>query len=177
MPSEAPTCPTCGSTDVQEVKPGTYFCNYSETVFKYIDPSRLRVEHSPAFCWCGNPIQVQCQLCKTEMCLQCDVAADPTAIYRAPGTRFGYGPNRDTMHLLGQGLRRTPSTIIHTPKRARRMSFLSLSAVSATCTGTGAEGFAGLFYTSLRCSQPWPWCRDSITRGARFLRNISASPA
>jgi hypothetical protein len=103
MPSEAPTCPACGSTDVQEVKPGTYFCNYSETVFKYVDPSRLRVEHSPAFCWCGNPIQVQCQLCKTEMCLQCDVGVNRAAIYRSPGTRFGYGPNRDTMSLYGPG--------------------------------------------------------------------------
>lgn len=99
MPYEAPTCPDCGSTDVQEVKPGTYFCNYSESVFKYVDPSRLRVEHSPSFCWCGNPIQVQCQLCKTEMCLQCDLAANRDAIYRGPGTRFGYGPNRDTISL------------------------------------------------------------------------------
>jgi hypothetical protein len=93
MPLEAIACTSCGSTDVQEVKPSTYFCDYCETVFKYVDTSRLRVEYSPAFCSCGNPIQVQCQLCKSGMCWQCDVAGSRAAIYRSPGTRVGYRPD------------------------------------------------------------------------------------
>jgi hypothetical protein len=90
VPFEAVACAGCGSTDVQEVKPSTYFCNHCETVFKYVDPSRLVVEHSPSFCWCGNPIQVQCQLCTRGMCRQCDVSANQAAIYRSPGSQVGY---------------------------------------------------------------------------------------
>jgi hypothetical protein len=75
MPFEAIACTTCGSTDVQEVKPSTYFCNHCETVFKHIDPTRISVDNAPAFCSCGNPIEFQCQLCKTGMCFECDVIA------------------------------------------------------------------------------------------------------
>lgn len=75
MPFEAIACTRCGSTDAQEVKPSTFFCNHCETVFKHIDPTRLTVDNRPAFCSCGNPIEFQCQLCKTGMCLECDVIA------------------------------------------------------------------------------------------------------
>jgi len=75
MPLEAIACTRCGSTDVQEVKPSTYFCNHCETVFKHIDPTHLTVDNAPAFCSCGNPIEFQCQLCKTGICLACDVIA------------------------------------------------------------------------------------------------------
>jgi hypothetical protein len=75
MPLEAIACTTCGSTDVQEVKPSTYFCNHCETLFKHIDPTHLTVDNAPAFCSCGNPIEFQCQLCKTGICLECDVIA------------------------------------------------------------------------------------------------------
>jgi hypothetical protein len=40
MPFESLSCPRCGSGDVQEVKPETYFCNHCDNVFKYVRPSR-----------------------------------------------------------------------------------------------------------------------------------------
>jgi hypothetical protein len=71
MALEALVCTSCGSSDVQEVKPGTYFCDHCECVFKHIDPTRVTV--GPAFCDHGNPVRVQCQVCRTGMCpQQCD---------------------------------------------------------------------------------------------------------
>lgn len=72
MSLEALTCTNCGSGDVQEVKASTYFCNHCESVFKHADPAQVTV--GPAFCEHGNPVDVQCQLCRTGMCSQrCDV--------------------------------------------------------------------------------------------------------
>jgi hypothetical protein len=104
VPFEAIACARCGSIDVQEVKPSTYFCNHCESVFKYIDPSRLKVEHSPSFCWCGNAIQVQCQLCKKGICWQCDVSTNRDAIYRSPGNQAGYKADCGRMRLYGPGV-------------------------------------------------------------------------
>jgi hypothetical protein len=74
MSFEALTCTYCGSGDVKEVKPDTYFCDHCERVFKHIAPTRLAV--SPSFCDHGNPVDVQCQVCKAGMCSQrCDVVA------------------------------------------------------------------------------------------------------
>jgi hypothetical protein len=73
MPFETIACSRCGSADVQEVKPSTYFCNHCETVFKYVDPTRLTVRNNPAFCACGNSVQVQCQVCSDGSCRSCDV--------------------------------------------------------------------------------------------------------
>jgi hypothetical protein len=71
MALEALACTTCGSSDVREVKPSTYFCNHCESVFKHIDPTKVTV--GPAFCDHGNPVRVQCQVCRTGMCpQQCD---------------------------------------------------------------------------------------------------------
>ncbi|HUN37261.1 MAG TPA: hypothetical protein VMU95_35125 [Trebonia sp.] len=92
MPFEAITCTHCGSGDVKEVKPGTYFCDHCEQVFKYVDPAKVTV--TPGFCDHGNPVRVQCQVCKAGMCVQqCDVvaawAADKSAgVVRTQG--FGY---------------------------------------------------------------------------------------
>jgi len=72
MPVEAITCTGCGSGDVQEVKPDTYFCNHCESVFKYLDPTKLTVENAPAFCSCGNKIEVQCNICHKGICNACD---------------------------------------------------------------------------------------------------------
>lgn len=72
MAFETLKCANCGSVDVQEVKPGTYFCDHCESVFKHVDPTRVTV--GPAFCDHGNPVLVQCQVCGTGMCPeQCDV--------------------------------------------------------------------------------------------------------
>lgn len=80
MAFETLACTNCGSTEVQEVKPNTYFCNHCESVFKYIDPAKLSV--GPAFCNHGNPVEVQCQICQTGLCSQrCDVV---------PAWRGGY---------------------------------------------------------------------------------------
>lgn len=70
MPLESLTCSACGSTDVQEVKTGTYFCSHCETVFKYHNPSVLT--SSTAFCPCGNAIKFQCNSCQSGMCADCD---------------------------------------------------------------------------------------------------------
>lgn len=77
MPLESIACTNCGSTDVQEVKPSTYFCRHCETVFKYLDPTRVTVDHTPSFCKHGNPVEVQCQICKAGMCKeQCDIGPE-----------------------------------------------------------------------------------------------------
>lgn len=84
MPLEAIACTGCGSTDVQEVKPGTYFCNHCETVFKHVDPSRLNVSHTPGFCECGSgqPVTAQCQVCRsTALCEDCDLGRTYTRRY------------------------------------------------------------------------------------------------
>lgn len=92
MAFEALNCTNCGSADVQEVKPSTYFCNHCDSVFKHIDPTRVTV--GPAFCEHGNPVMLECQVCRTGMCReQCDVvpawAADKYAgLVRTQG--FGY---------------------------------------------------------------------------------------
>jgi hypothetical protein len=101
MPLESLSCTGCGSTDVKEVKPDTYFCNHCETVFKQIDPSKVTV--APAFCSCGNPIQVQCQICRTAICADCNALSGKTdkfttgtSVYDIPSRRcfiptVGYG--------------------------------------------------------------------------------------
>lgn len=91
MALEALNCTNCGSADVQEVKPSTYFCNHCESVFKHIDPTTVTV--GPAFCHHGNPVMVECQVCRAGMCReQCDVvrarAFGCAGIVRTQG--FGY---------------------------------------------------------------------------------------
>jgi len=76
MPIESLSCTGCGSTQVQEVKPNTYFCAHCEKVFKRVDPSTVTVTHRPDFCSCGsgNPIFAQCQVCRDDVvCRSCDI--------------------------------------------------------------------------------------------------------
>jgi hypothetical protein len=90
MSFEALACTNCGSGDVQEVKPDTYFCNHCDSVFKHVDPTKLTV--GPAFCEHGNRVEVQCQVCKTGMCRsRCDIV--PVSHQRSgivPTEGFGY---------------------------------------------------------------------------------------
>jgi hypothetical protein len=79
MALESLSCTGCGSTDVKEVKPDTYFCNHCDTIFKQIDPSKVTV--APTFCSCGNPIQVQCQICRMAMCADCNAFSVKTNRY------------------------------------------------------------------------------------------------
>lgn len=65
-------CSSCGSRDLQQVKPDTYFCNHCESVSKLPDPARVTVE--PAFCVHGDPIAARCQFCGTGLCAgACDM--------------------------------------------------------------------------------------------------------
>jgi hypothetical protein len=106
MPLEALACTNCGSAAVREVKPSTYFCNHCDSVFKHVDPAKLIV--GPAFCEHGNPVDVQCQICRTGMCSRrCDVvpawaARKDLGIVRTEG--FGYvsadGPYFSVSKLL-----------------------------------------------------------------------------
>jgi ribosomal protein L37AE/L43A len=45
---ESITCTHCGSSEVQEVKPHTYFCSHCEGVFKHIDPTQVTVTQEKA---------------------------------------------------------------------------------------------------------------------------------
>ena len=93
MPLESLKCTGCGSADVQEVKPNTYFCNHCETLFKHVDPASATMAHRPAFCVCGNPVQVQCSIChETSMCRTCEAtraARDHWSLF-IPTVGFGY---------------------------------------------------------------------------------------
>ena len=79
MPLEAINCTNCGSSDLQEVKPSTYFCNHCDAVFKHTDPTRVTVQRE--FCECGGAVAYQCRLCRTGICHGHDVwrAAYPGA--------------------------------------------------------------------------------------------------
>jgi hypothetical protein len=119
MPLEALTCTRCGSADVKEVKPKTYFCNYCDTVFKQVDPNSITVAHSPTFCLCGNLVTVQCQFCHASICNDCDAAKPhPSILMGLPTVGFGYllanqsrwslvadgGLTRPRPHSVGQPL-------------------------------------------------------------------------
>lgn len=86
MPIEALACSSCGATDVKEVKVDTYFCNHCEAIFKYRDPSSATM--TPAFCSCGNPVQVQCNVCHSAICVSCDIATKGSRGIESP--TFGY---------------------------------------------------------------------------------------
>jgi hypothetical protein len=104
MTLEVIKCPECGSNDVFEFKPGTYLCKSSETVFKHIDPTTMRIEHRPDFCTCGLPIEVQCQLCPNTMCSYCDAIGGVILALRTrewPVRKVGI-PTVGFGYLLGQ---------------------------------------------------------------------------
>lgn len=76
MSIESLSCTRCGSSQVQEVKPNTYFCAHCEEVFKQVDSSAVTVKHRPDFCSCGsgNPVFAQCQVCRDNVvCRRCDI--------------------------------------------------------------------------------------------------------
>lgn len=73
MSSESLSCLRCGSEDVQEVKPGTYFCNQCDNVFKYVSPHQAG---STGGCelpvvgrsCCGIPAIGRCKTCSRAYC-------------------------------------------------------------------------------------------------------------
>jgi hypothetical protein len=72
MPFESLSCPRCGSANAQEVKPGTYFCNHCDNVYRYVSPGRggpsggceLLVEAR----LCGVPAIGSCRTCQRAFC-------------------------------------------------------------------------------------------------------------
>jgi hypothetical protein len=74
MPFESLSCPRCGSGDVQDVKPETYFCNHCDSVFKYARPNRAgsaggcEVPAEGMDC-CGVPAIGRCRICRRAFCL------------------------------------------------------------------------------------------------------------
>lgn len=87
MSHEAPICTTCGCAEVQEVKPKVYFCQSCESIFRNLsnNPSSMS-----GFCPCGNLMEVQCQVCMTGICRQCDISSNQAAIYNDPWIQAGY---------------------------------------------------------------------------------------
>ncbi len=73
MPFESLSCQRCGSGDIQEVKPETYFCNHCESVFKYVSPSRAGVASGGCEVLagrrpCGVPAIGRCRTCQRAFC-------------------------------------------------------------------------------------------------------------
>ncbi len=73
MPFESLSCLRCGSGDVQEVKPETYFCTHCDNVFKYVRPSRTGAtggcEIPAEGPDCGVPAIGRCRSCQRAFCI------------------------------------------------------------------------------------------------------------
>jgi hypothetical protein len=72
MPFESLSCPHCGSGKVHEVKPGTYFCNHCDNVFKYVSPRQTGsvggCELPVAGQSCGVTAIGRCSTCSRAYC-------------------------------------------------------------------------------------------------------------
>jgi hypothetical protein len=72
MPSELLSCQHCGSGDVQEVKPETYFCNHCEEVFRYVRPNPARATGGCEVRTAGRPCRLlaigRCNTCSKVYC-------------------------------------------------------------------------------------------------------------
>jgi hypothetical protein len=72
MPFESLACPHCGSGEVQEVKPGTYFCYHCDNVFKYVRPHQTGsvggCELPVAGQSCGVAAIGRCSTCSRAYC-------------------------------------------------------------------------------------------------------------
>lgn len=67
MAAASVSCVNCGAGDVQEVKPNTYFCNYCEQVFKWVDPVR-GTGFGLGQCECGMLAVATCTGCGRVLC-------------------------------------------------------------------------------------------------------------
>lgn len=167
MPLEALVCTKCGSADVQEVKFDTYFCNYCDTVFKYIDPARLG--HGPAFCAHGNPIEVQCQFCKAGMCREgCDAALFRHYDNLVRTVGFGYVEERHAGRWV-EG----PFLSIGELLTSLALTYGSLGHVCYACVADAVPAMAeqidsGAICAAIRCDQisdgRCPCCRGAFCK-------------
>jgi hypothetical protein len=74
MESKSLKCPECGGwRDLAKVDPDTYRCPYCEIMFTLVDSRLIRVKIQRDYCLCGNPVEFQCQLCRSGLCEECDV--------------------------------------------------------------------------------------------------------
>ena len=91
MPIETIKCQECGSAEVTEFKSGTYVCGHCEAIFRHVDSNRVTVENTLAFCICGSPIEVRCNLCHAGVCRGCDQKSSPREdLVAIPTVGFGF---------------------------------------------------------------------------------------
>jgi hypothetical protein len=67
MPVETIKCQECGSSDVQEVKPSTYFCNHCDAVCQHVDPTATPVAGCEIDS-CGVAAVGRCHGCTRAFC-------------------------------------------------------------------------------------------------------------
>ncbi len=82
-------CTNCGSPHLTEIGPDTYSCGNCGSESKFVDSSRIRVEHQLAFCACGNAVAAQCQVCREAICRDCNVADWPRRYRDSQGANPG----------------------------------------------------------------------------------------
>jgi hypothetical protein len=176
MPLEAISCTNCGSGQVQEVKPNTYFCDHCEAVFKYIPPGVQSAGHVPQFCAHGNPITVQCQVCRTGICRwQCDVVSAWQANkYSGYIQTTGYGYLEQRQVFPGSGSSGIEGLFIGLDKLLAslalsfngRLSHACYTCVTAAVPAAAEHIASGAICEMLLCDSPpsatCPCCRGAF---------------
>ncbi len=151
MALQSLNCTGCGSGDVREVKTDTYFCNHCETVFKYADPTKQTVEATPAFCECGLPVEIQCQLCKKAMCGQCMLRWDTSPEMTAPRTW------RQVLPVEGLGYRYENQLVLSWHKLVKTLGdprWFCADCLRGAVPRTVEAIDAGRYCTYLFCANP-----------------------
>src|SRR5258708_4703481 len=89
MSFEGVVCPEDGAREgITQVEADTFYCSHHKGLFKYVDPSRIKVQVEGTFCPCDNLVNFRCQLCKRGLCPECDVTGQPELVV-CTGS-FGY---------------------------------------------------------------------------------------
>jgi hypothetical protein len=88
MAFESIKCPECTATDgFTKVEPDTYYCPYHKGLFKYVDPSRVKIQLEGIFCQCGAlHAPVECEQCRERLCTPNPASMEPLVYLR----EFGY---------------------------------------------------------------------------------------
>jgi hypothetical protein len=166
MPLESLRCTNCGSGDLQQVKPGTYFCSHCESLSRLADPPRVIVEQT--FCEHGDPFVARCQICGAGLCAgACDaVVQDQEDRRRGQWTRlptigFGYlqkAKPRGETPIVQDGT----TIVTEGPFLVRRMLIHSLQLIQGqvlrhvcrTCLMTAVPGAAEHITSGVVCENP-----------------------
>src|SRR5258708_246898 len=100
MSFEGIVCPDCGaSAGITQVEPDTFYCSHHKGLFKYVDPSRIKVQVEGSFCSCGNRVEFRCQPCNEGLCAECD-AIEWQMGARTPSDHPMRRPSRDPRKLV-----------------------------------------------------------------------------